>query len=553
MATGTSVTPGAITDGGAFAIVAQSSAMSADLASVSFAITGKKINGASFSITKIQSLSKSKQGAAGSTGAAGAGVVYRGAFTIGTAYIKTDIRRDVVQGSDGEYYLCKLSYTPADNVSRPGAGQTPTDGDTQSTYWESFGATFSSVATDVLFANDVYSNRTINIGSNGATPIIKLNAGYPTWANPFISIGQTTEGYANNGIFLGYSSATPKLSLQKSTTEFLKYDTNVGLQLSGEVTATSGKIGEWDILATGNLEASSSAGQILLNPNAPSIKFKNSTGAEKLAIQNGAVPDPSGTALTVPITFPVLTTTATGVQTSDFITQFSSTPGTIVIGSGDVGDYSGIPDFSSFTSTAATWNPSFIGNGYVDVYAVIANSAGQQVSYIYIGNASFYESGGTGGSQNFYPANYTQYISFPFADTYTITTKCEIYYNIQAGSVSSGIITSPTPATSPVTFTQPLSLSLLTDEGLLMAFSPTRYLKINRNSGDMLKILGNVDFGGGSVSANGYTKLTNGIILQWGYQVYTTTLTPVIFPLTFPTACTSVHTTTNRNSGGAGG
>ena len=87
----------------------------------------------------------------------------------------------------------------------------------------------------------------------------------------------------------------------------------------------------------------------------------------KLVIQNGVVPNPAGTALTLSITIPVVTTTATGVQTSDFITQFSSTPGSIVIGSGDVGDYSGIPDFSSFTSTAATWNPSFIGNGYVDV------------------------------------------------------------------------------------------------------------------------------------------------------------------------------------------
>jgi hypothetical protein len=485
-------------------------------------------------------------GVNGATGPQGAGVVYRGEFAAGTAYVKSDIRRDVIQGSDGQYYLCKLSYTPADNSTRPIDG-------TYSTYWETFGATFSSVATDVLFANDIYSKRTINIGSNGATPIIKLNAGYPTWANPFISIGQTTEGYANNGIFLGYSSATPKLSLQKSSTEFLKYDTGVGLQLSGEVTATSGKIGEWDILATGNLEASSSAGQISLNPNAPSIKFKNSTGAEKLAIQNGAVPDPAGTALTLSITFPVVTTTATGVQTSDFITQFSSTPGTISIGSGDVGDYSGIPNFSSFTGIAATWNPSFIGNGYVDIYAVIANSAGQQVGYMYIANASFYESGGTGGSANFYPANYTQYISFPYADTYTITTNCEIYYNIQAGSISSGIITSPTPATSPVTFTQPLSLSLLTDEGLLMAFSPTRYLKINRNSGDMLKILGNVDFGGGQATANGYTKLTNGIILQWGYANGTGIPTNITFPITFPSNCWSVSITTDRNSSGANG
>jgi hypothetical protein len=44
-----------------------------------------------------------------------------------------------------------------------------------------------------------------------------------------------------------------------------------------------------------------------------------------------------------------------------------------------------------------------------------------------------------------------------------------------------------------------------------------------------------------------------GIILQWGYQAYTTTATPVVFPITFPTACTSVHVTTNRLTNGANG
>jgi hypothetical protein len=487
-------------------------------------------------------------GTAGATGLQGAGVVYRGEFAAGTAYVKSDIRRDVIQGSDGQYYLCKLSYTPADNSTRPIDG-------TYSTYWETFGATFSSVATDVLFANDIYSKRTINIGSTGATPVIALNAGYPSFANPFISIGQGTQGYGINGIFMGYSSATPKLSLQKSLTEFLKYDTNVGLQLSGEVTATSGKIGDWDILSTGILQASSSAGQISLNPNVPSIKFKNSAGAEKLILQNGVVPDPSGTALTLNITIPTVTIPSSGFQTADYRTSVSSTPVNIVIGGSDVGDYSAITNFSAFTGVAATWNSNFAGNGYIQLYAVIRNPAGQVVSYLTIASSNFYADGMSGGSSEvFYPANYTQYISFPIAGTYTISTEAEVYYNVYAGTVSNSTITSPsTYASSALTFTQPLSLSLITDEGLLMAFNPTRYLKINRNSGDMLKILGNVDFGGGTVSANGYTKLTNGIILQWGYQTYTGIATPVVFPIVFPTACTSVHVTTNRVNSGANG
>jgi hypothetical protein len=54
-------------------------------------------------------------------------------------------------------------------------------------------------------------------------------------------------------------------------------------------------------------------------------------------------------------------------------------------------------------------------------------------------------------------------------------------------------------------------------------------------------------------ATNGYTYLTNGIILQWGYQAYTTTATPVVFPITFPNAVYSVHVTTNRLNSGANG
>jgi len=56
-----------------------------------------------------------------------------------------------------------------------------------------------------------------------------------------------------------------------------------------------------------------------------------------------------------------------------------------------------------------------------------------------------------------------------------------------------------------------------------------------------------------SVSANGYTKLTNGIILQWGYANDSGLATSITFPIAFPTACRSVHVTTERLNQGAEG
>jgi len=38
------------------------------------------------------------------------------------------------------------------------------------------GATFTSVATDILFAQDVYADYTVNVGSSAGHPIIALNS-----------------------------------------------------------------------------------------------------------------------------------------------------------------------------------------------------------------------------------------------------------------------------------------------------------------------------------------------------------------------------------------
>jgi len=66
--TGTMTTPGALSESGALAIMADHAGMTADLVQVTVTATGKTLTGASFSISKVQSLTKSRQGTAGVTG-----------------------------------------------------------------------------------------------------------------------------------------------------------------------------------------------------------------------------------------------------------------------------------------------------------------------------------------------------------------------------------------------------------------------------------------------------------------------------------------------------
>lgn len=72
-AAGTNITPGTITDSGSYATVGNHANFltAQDLASIIYTISGKTLGGASFSVTKTQSFSKSKTGAQGATGAAG--------------------------------------------------------------------------------------------------------------------------------------------------------------------------------------------------------------------------------------------------------------------------------------------------------------------------------------------------------------------------------------------------------------------------------------------------------------------------------------------------
>ena len=114
-------------------------------------VTGKTIN---FSV------GVATQGSNGADGGAGPGVVYRGVWANGVEYYKTTTRVDVVSYL-GAYYLATLTHTSATGnatTGQPGVG----------TRWTAFGAQFSSVATDVLLAQDATITRGLVMGTLGS-------------------------------------------------------------------------------------------------------------------------------------------------------------------------------------------------------------------------------------------------------------------------------------------------------------------------------------------------------------------------------------------------
>jgi hypothetical protein len=269
----TDIDVGTITDSGNDAVVGDHSNMTADSASIEYEIDITKLDGTSIILYKTQSFSKAKAGVSGSDGVNGeaAGVTYAGSWTSpadittyedGVTYMGEDTLKYVVKyGSD--YYICATSHTyrgvynsgttyqsedaastyVPDVVRYLGvyykvkAGQGPVTAVTPSVSspgniywdqivgnitpgtwtdgWEAFGAQFTSVATDILFAEDVYANRTINIGTNEDNkPVIAINADSASgYQNPFISIGQSTPGFEEDGIFLGYSDTSASFSI----------------------------------------------------------------------------------------------------------------------------------------------------------------------------------------------------------------------------------------------------------------------------------------------------------------------------------------------------
>jgi len=175
--------------------------------------------------TKVNTGTAGSNGLNGADGGAGPGVVYRGDWAPNTAYFSSSVRIDVVRGSNSQYYLTKVGHTS----TADGAVDKPITGTSYLNQWSSFGATFSSVATDILLAQDATITRGLVMGTYGTS-----DKGFIRSANA--SALMTGKGY--------YLDTTGSMRFGDPSGAHIKFTESEGVVIAGSVsisgTATIG-------------------------------------------------------------------------------------------------------------------------------------------------------------------------------------------------------------------------------------------------------------------------------------------------------------------------
>ena len=209
-----------------------SAVMNAAEASVTLTVTHTDSEGTTGQtqtiVIRSTKVSIGANGDPGATGGNGPGVVFRGVWSSTTTYYDTDdfpTRRDAVL-YEGTYYATKTNATT--NLNK--------QPDIQTTFWESLGTDSYFVAAEIAIFRESFVKQTINVGTNTSGNANITIAGGST--SPYISIGQATKGYNQNGIFIGTSSSTQRLSL-KSTTNELTWDGDT-LNVTGNINIAGG-------------------------------------------------------------------------------------------------------------------------------------------------------------------------------------------------------------------------------------------------------------------------------------------------------------------------
>jgi len=209
-----------------------SAVMNAAEASVTLTVTHTDSEGTTGQtqtiVIRSTKVSIGANGDPGATGGNGPGVVFRGVWSSATTYFDTDdfpTRRDAVL-YEGTYYATKTNATVNLN-KRP---------DIETTFWESLGTDSYFVAAEIAIFRESFVKQTINVGTNTSGNANITIAGGDT--SPYISIGQATKGYNQNGIFIGTSSSTQRLSL-KSASNSLLWDGST-LDITGNINIAGG-------------------------------------------------------------------------------------------------------------------------------------------------------------------------------------------------------------------------------------------------------------------------------------------------------------------------
>jgi hypothetical protein len=426
----------------------------------------------------------------GADGGAGPGVVYRGAWADSTTYYKSSTRQDVVKGSDGAYYLCKSTHTTSGTSTKPITGASYT------TYWDSFGATFSSVATDVLLAQDANIYHGLVIGTLGGD-------------NGFIRTAGATSLTAGNGFYLAQDG---QFRFGNDTTltgaNYVSWN-NVALTIKGQLITNNSQLGNW--LVDGTILRDSTS-KMKLNPDVPALEIYDGSGNKKVDIKQGSLSDPNSGAISIgiqpvsfdwdylsanyPYQYPSYFNSSTFSYNQEYYPHTSNTLNVTTSGT----YYKLSPSWGSL-GLAYDTNGTFSGNVTANVYAEI-HTVPNPVDYStvvaqwHIGQGNTIT--GTYASGYITTLNYNSYISFNVG-TYYVITKIVFTGEIYAGSLAVTGTTTP----NNVNYSLSLDQIEITDEGILVVSGADNYVRIARStSNDMITIKQNSTTKAAIVAAN---------------------------------------------------
>jgi hypothetical protein len=386
-------------------------------------------------------------GTNGVAGDPGPGVVFRGPYSSGETYFYTTARRDIVRGSDGAFYL-------ANNLAKNGLN-TWLDPTTTPADWTAFGAQFSSVATDILLAQDANITRGLVMGAGDG-------------GSSFIRSSGATSLTTGTGFFMSSSGNFRFGDSVSDTGSFVSWDGGI-LEVGGIIKTRGGQnseLGNWLVDDQGRFRDSGS--KVVLNADQKGMFIQNAAGETKLSVRTGNLSSlTAGSVTNAPTTIShsALTFSTNGSSVVTFATSgFSANL--------EAGSYTFTLNSTSITGTITHSTPT---SGYFSIsygYEIL-NSSNLVEAFIGLGGGT---STGTGGSV--IGQNQTGTIGISTTGTYTIRPR----YVVNLGFGAPGDVTFPTQNFSPgtITFSRVTNFAELTDSGLQVVTSNDNFVTIER-------------------------------------------------------------------------
>jgi hypothetical protein len=441
-------------------------------------------------------------GVNGTSGAAGPGVVFRGNFATGNVYYYTPQRRDIVRVGSAFYLANNLAL----NNSSGSVWGTPPNAN-----WANFGAQFTSVATDVLLAQDANITRGLVMGVEGS------NSGFIRSAGAQSLLTGTDPGFylQTDGKFRFGGNVSPG-------SPYIYWDNSV-LEIRGKIITddnTVSQIGNW-LVDNGNFRDTTNS--VVLNPGQKALQVFDSGGAKKVEIRQANISNPGATFGSVSINPPgqnfspsvVLTNTSPGIN------EYVSTGAAITVSA--AGTYT-IPSLNWGTTNTlvATSNSTFAGDFEMFLTAEIWTTngfTGTQIDTFTLAYPNGFIDSNNESMNLIFNSGYSYTITFPAAGTYYIFTRLSTFGNIYFGTVTiSGNIDAQAQS-----FNVQLNQTEIGGDGLLVIADSANFASVKRTTSEaIIKIATNGAFPGieigntnASTSAQAI-KVTGGDVLLTG-------------------------------------